>query len=101
MAGKFGRWVYGTKRWRRLRRVMLIRAGFKCRVCGRRTGLEVDHVLSMALGGKAFDEANLQVLCRTHHIEKTARENSERPKRPKRYRNPERAALIKEFRACQ
>lgn len=39
--------------------------------CEIATGLEVDHIVALALGGKNAD-ANLQALCGDHHKTKTA-----------------------------
>lgn len=64
----------GTRRWRRLRRRILERDGYRCRACGRPGRLEVDHVVPVSRGG-GDDPANLQALCRTCHIDKTAGEN--------------------------
>lgn len=36
-------------------------------------GLEIDHVIALALGGKDSDE-NLEGLCRHHHAQKTRRD---------------------------
>ncbi|MDE2901758.1 MAG: HNH endonuclease signature motif containing protein, partial [Chloroflexota bacterium] len=68
------------KRWGVVRRLVLIRDGYKCRSCGRMGRLEVDHVRPLNKGGDAWDLGNLQTLCRGCHIAKTRREN-ERPPR--------------------
>lgn len=41
--------------------------------------LEVDHIVRIKSGGAAWDMRNLQALCRSCHIAKTARENGRRP----------------------
>ena len=64
----------GLRRWRRLRRVILERDSYRCRIC-RRWGGEVDHVVPVSRGGSEWDSANLQCLCSACHIEKTRREN--------------------------
>ena len=41
--------------------------------CEEREGLEIDHIIPLALGGKDEDE-NLEPLCRHHHRIKTIRD---------------------------
>ena len=63
-----------VRRWRRVRRAVLDRDGWRCRKCGRAGRLEVDHI-DPDSGRDPFDMANLQALCRGCHIAKTALEN--------------------------
>ena len=44
-----------------------------------RYGNEIDHCQSLHQGGLPWDESNLQVLCRSCHIEKTRGENTRQP----------------------
>jgi hypothetical protein len=46
----------------RLRRAVLERDGWRCRACGSKDDLHVDHVYPRAYGGKAV-LSNLQALC--------------------------------------
>ena len=69
------------KRWEAIRRQVLERDGWKCRVCGRRGRLEVDHVEPMGDGEFVYDLDHLQALCRGCHIRKTRRKNRERQAR--------------------
>ena len=62
------------RRWEQVRRGVLDAARWRCEVCGR-YGNQVDHIRPLHQGGNAWTPANLQVLCRTHHIAKTRREN--------------------------
>ena len=62
-------------RWRRVRREVFERDGWRCRECGKAGRLECDHVEPLEHGGAPWDMANLQTLCRTCHIEKTKLEN--------------------------
>ena len=63
-------------RWKRLRRRILERDNWTCQVCGKSAGrFEIDHVVPLAAGGSAWEESNLQCLCRRCHFEKTAGEN--------------------------
>ena len=76
----------GTERlpryhWQRLRRVVLDRDGWRCRVCGRAGILECDHRVPLVRGGtNSLD--NLQSLCKSCHIAKTRKEN-ESPEKKK------------------
>ena len=63
------------KRWRAVRARVLDRDGWRCVQCGKAGRLEVDHVVPVGKGGSAWDEANLQTLCRAHHFAKTKGEN--------------------------
>ena len=65
--GKFARLTKGT-RYERLRRQILDAANWRCSTCGS-FGNEVHHVRALHKGGAPYDPDNLQVLCRTHHIE--------------------------------
>jgi 5-methylcytosine-specific restriction endonuclease McrA len=54
---------------------ILARDGHRCRYpgCDRTTGLEVDHIVALGLGGRDSDE-NLETLCAAHHRQKTKRD---------------------------
>ncbi len=69
-----------ARRWTHLRRAILERDGWRCRECGA-YGNEVDHIRPLHKGGDPWDSDNLQTLCRSCHIAKTARENR-RPMTP-------------------
>ena len=73
--------VQDPRRWRRLRRRILDRDGWRCRVCGKAGRLEVDHVKPVKDDGEWWAEDNLQAICRPDHFIKTARENA-RPVSP-------------------
>ena len=62
------------RRWRRVRREVLDRDGWRCRTCGRAGRLEVDHVVPLEWGGAPYDAGNCQALCRPCHFAKTAAE---------------------------
>lgn len=68
--------VTATRRWQVLRMAILERDGWQCRACETRKGrLEVDHVEPVRTAPKrAFDPANLQVLCSPCHSKKTREE---------------------------
>ena len=63
--------------WRKLRVAILDRDGWKCVQCGRRAGLQVDHILPISEGGDMYAASNLQTLCAFPcHADKTRRENT-------------------------
>lgn len=60
------------QRWMALRALVLSRDGHRCRQCGARGRLEVDHIEPASRApGRAFDPANLQALCIPCHVRKT------------------------------
>jgi len=67
---------YGSK-WDKLRKVVLSRDKHMCQECLRagiyKQGNQVDHIKPKAEGGDDNTD-NLQVLCYTHHQEKTVKE---------------------------
>ncbi|MYE00869.1 MAG: HNH endonuclease [Alphaproteobacteria bacterium] len=56
------------RRWREVREVALHRAGWRCARCGKARRLEVHHRVPLFRGGAAYDQANLEVLCRACHF---------------------------------
>ena len=67
-----------ARRWAAVRRVVFERDGWRCVMCGRAGRLECDHV-DRDWRGDPYDPTNLQTLCRTCHIAKTADENRRPP----------------------
>lgn len=64
--------VTSTRRWQAVRAAVLERDGYKCRSCGGRGRLEVDHIEAVRNApSKSFDPANLQTLCGPCHTRKT------------------------------
>ena len=61
-------------RWAATRRAVFDRDKHRCRACGKAGRLECDHVVPVNRGGDPWDLANLQALCRSHHILKTRSE---------------------------
>lgn len=63
--------------WRKIR-LQVLREEPLCRVCHANGHItpaqEVDHIVPLARGG-THARANLQPLCKTHHSQKTARED--------------------------
>ena len=60
-----------------IRRRVLQRDAYRCQHCGRAGRLEVDHIRRVADGGAELELDNLQALCRTCHIAKTVKENTQ------------------------
>lgn len=71
---------YTTAAWAAIRRAVIVRDAATCRVCRRVVEgreLHVDHILPLEDGGTDA-LANLQVLCREHHGQKTIAEQRRR-----------------------
>ncbi|CAM5420304.1 HNH endonuclease [Frigidibacter albus] len=69
---RFSRPILNTRRWQVLRHLVLERDGWKCRDCGDRRRLEVDHIKAVRIAPElAFDMANLAVRCSSCHTKKT------------------------------
>ena len=70
-----------ARRWAAARRAVFERDGYRCVMCGKAGRLECDHItpLEREPGQDPFDPNGLQTLCRSCHIEKTARENRPAP----------------------
>ena len=66
-----------AKRWAASRRRVFERDRWRCQSCGRAGKLEADHIVRLEdePGRDPYDETNIQALCRSCHIEKTAKEN--------------------------
>lgn len=78
--------VYHMKRYYRLKKLAFVYLGGKCKICGTKKNLEIDHVVHksrkfcatrmLSYSAKIFWKELLkcQLLCRDHHREKTLRE---------------------------
>ena len=62
------RYIYNLQRWKRLRRTILDRDGWRCQSCGRAGRLEVHHKTPVREGGAIWDPANLTTLCYRCHV---------------------------------
>ena len=64
-----------TRRWRRLRRLILARDGHLCQACKAKGWIteaaHVDHIVPRFKGGDPWDHANLQALCEPCHQAKS------------------------------
>ena len=76
-----GRAVYHQPAWKRLRKFVLVRDGYLCKIglpgC-RGAATAVDHIVELADGGPALDARNLQAACVTCNSGKA---NKRRPQR--------------------
>lgn len=73
-----GRPRHQTQAWKRLRRRVLDRDGWRCTVCGKAGRLECHHVRPVVEGGAEMDPGNLSVVCRACHVAMHRHETPER-----------------------
>jgi 5-methylcytosine-specific restriction endonuclease McrA len=60
------------QRWKTMRMAILERDGFRCRECGARGRLEIDHIQPVRTHPElSFKPSNLQALCPACHTRKT------------------------------
>lgn len=79
---RYSRRVTSTKRWKVLRMQILERDGFRCKECGKRGRLEVDHIKPVRTHPQlSFEPGNLQALCPGCHTQKTRIECGHPPPR--------------------
>ena len=82
---RYSKRVTATRRWQVLRQQILERDGWKCRGCGERRRLEVDHIKPVRTHPElSFDPRNLQALCGPCHTRKTRIECGHKEKSPER-----------------
>lgn len=68
------RGLYSSKRWRLLRRHVLLEQPICAWPGCRFLAEDVDHIVPVERGGPTWKRGNLQALCHGHHSEKTRRE---------------------------
>jgi 5-methylcytosine-specific restriction enzyme A len=69
--------LYSTAAWHRYRKAIISRRGGECTACGATPldqHIHLDHIVPLVDGGEAFNELNIQILCRECHGRKTAKE---------------------------
>ena len=82
---RYSKRVTATRRWQVLRMAIIERDGFRCKECGARGRLEVDHIKPVRTHPElSFAPANLQALCPPCHTKKTRVECGHRPSDPRR-----------------
>jgi 5-methylcytosine-specific restriction endonuclease McrA len=52
--------------WQELREIVLKRDGYKCRICGSTSQLDVAHIVPLSRGGKS-EPNNLKTKCKRCH----------------------------------
>lgn len=77
---------YKSPDWQKKRSQVFAKYGRKCKVCGTSERLEIDHLRYPARGSgiEAFKRQGLgdfQVLCHTHHAQKTSSDRRSKRKR--------------------
>lgn len=79
-------WIYRTSQWKRLRKLVLERDGYRCRIgldgCTVRADT-VDHVMPVSAGGAIFAEENTRAACK-HCNSSRGNGRRGRPSRPAR-----------------
>ncbi len=82
---RYSRHVTRGPRWKALRMAVLERDGFRCKSCGARGRLEVDHIQPVrSRPDLAYAPDNLQALCPACHTSKTRIECGHPPPDPAR-----------------
>ncbi|MEM1149843.1 MAG: HNH endonuclease signature motif containing protein [Pseudomonadota bacterium] len=82
---RYSQKVTRTKRWKTLRLQILERDGYRCKSCGARGRLEVDHIKPVRTHPElSYDPGNLQALCPSCHARKTRIECGHPPPREDR-----------------
>jgi hypothetical protein len=70
-------WYTSTYQWRKVRKVVLERDGYICRINGLKctmTATEVDHVVPVEDGGPVFDPENLRASCKPCNVGRAQRQ---------------------------
>ncbi len=75
-AKQAGKQVYNTPEYRRARLMAMKNANYVCEFCASQgdiivSDLHCDHIIPLSKGGAPFDTENMQILCRTCHLNKT------------------------------
>ena len=70
--------MYSTARWKRVRKIALVRDNGLCQHCLEANAEMVDHIVEIKDGGDPYTLSNLQSLCNKCHAIKTKAEESKR-----------------------
>lgn len=89
------KWPYNTLHWRQVRKRVLLRDGYRCRLtvpheCGG-VATEVHHIKAPVEGGHPFAADNLQAVCKSGNV---AERNSRRARWARIYNGEESAGDI-------
>lgn len=63
--------IYSTSRWKRIRKLALVRDNGLCQHCQQANAEMVDHIHEIKDGGDPYDLSNLESLCNRCHAVKT------------------------------
>lgn len=58
--------LYRSAAWKKIRKLVLERDGYRCRIRGKRctvVATEVDHIVPLIMGGAPLDLGNLRAAC--------------------------------------
>ena len=69
---------YSTARWKRVRKIALVRDNGLCQRCETTNAEMVDHIVEIKDGGEPYVLDNLQSLCNRCHAIKTKEEEAKR-----------------------
>lgn len=69
---------YQSPEWRRLVAQIKRERGNWCERCGSKHRVIADHIVERKDGGADLDPSNIELLCFTHHQQKTASERAKR-----------------------
>lgn len=67
---------YNTPQWKRVRKAVLKRDGYRCRIMGPKcegTATAADHIVPIEAGGAVYDMANLRACCQPCNSSRAAR----------------------------
>jgi 5-methylcytosine-specific restriction endonuclease McrA len=57
------------REWQRTRQCVLVRDGYRCRVCKSKDMIDAHHIRFRSVGGDTFDTKNVAAICRPCHAE--------------------------------
>ena len=63
-------WIYSSTRWKALRSKVFRERGEQCEVCFSIGEVQLHHRVPVSLGGEIWNPDNLEIVCRSCHLEK-------------------------------
>lgn len=63
-------WIYSSTRWKALRSKIFRERGEQCEVCFSIGEVQLHHRVPVSLGGEIWNPDNLEIVCRTCHLER-------------------------------
>ena len=64
------KWIYRSPRWITLRAKLYRERGEQCEECFSIGEVQVHHIKPVSLGGAIWDESNLEIVCRSCHLDR-------------------------------